>query len=153
MIKHRDAATDEERNIVEEDASVISTLTIDDIFPTANVYIRMPSLRRGQWHRQPCNRHRQDLRDAWYWMILEQVARYSDSIAPAKRKRYVKVISYRRGDPDEHNLVLCADKLALDNLIKLGVLVDDNKKWCKLEVEGRKAGKRGKRTVIEIREG
>ena len=51
------------------------TLTIDDIFPTANVFMRMPSLRRGWRHRQPCNRHRQDLRDAWYLLLLEQVAR------------------------------------------------------------------------------
>ncbi len=31
LIKHRDAASDEERDILDEDASVISTLTIDDI--------------------------------------------------------------------------------------------------------------------------
>lgn len=129
------------------------TLTLDDVFPTANVYIRMPSLRSGQWHRQPCNRHRQDLRDAWYWLLLEQVARYGDGLTLAKMKRHIKVISYRRGDPDPPNLVLPSDKLVLDNLVKLGVLVDDNKRWCKLEVEGRKAGKLGKRTVIEIREG
>lgn len=128
------------------------TLHLDDIFPTANVFMRMPSLRSGQRHRQPCNRHRQDLRDAWYWMILEQVGYYGDGLTLAKLKRHVKIISYRRGDPDPQNLVLPADKLCADNLVKLGVLVDDNKKWCKLEVEGRKAGKLGKRTVIEIRE-
>lgn len=129
------------------------TLTIDEIFPSANVYIRMPSLRKGQRHRQPCNRHRQDLRDAWHWMILEQIGRHSDGISPATRKRHVKIISYRRGDPDPQNLVLCGDKLVADNLVKLGVLVDDNARWCSLQVVGRKAGKLGKRTVIEIREG
>jgi len=132
------------------------TLTIPTIFPTANVYIRMPSLRRGQRHRQPCNRHRQDLRDAWYWMITEQICRLTkdeNSIWEARKKRHVKVISYRKGDPDPQNLMLPADKLVADNLVKLGALVDDNKRWCKLEAEGRKAGKRGKRTVIEIREG
>jgi len=129
------------------------TLTIDAIFPTANVYIRMPSLRRGQWHRPGCNRHRQDLRDAWYWMIMEQICRLTkdeNSIREGRRKRHVKVISYRRGAPDPQNLMLCADKLVADNLVKMGVLVDDNKRWCKLEAEGRKAGKRGIRTVIEI---
>ncbi len=131
------------------------TLTIDAIFPTANVYIRMPSIRRGWRHRQPCNRHRQDLIEAWYWMIWGSLARLNENenaVHDARKKRHVKVISYRRGDPDEHNLVLPADKLVLDNLVKLGVLVDDNRKWCKLEADAEKAGKGGLRTVIEIRE-
>ncbi len=128
------------------------TLVIDEIFPTANVYIRMPSLRRGQRHWPGCNRHRQDLRDAWYLLLLEQVARYSDSLTLSKRKRHVKIISYRRGDPDPQNLVLCGDKLVADNLVKLGVLVNDNRKWCKLEADAEPAGKEGLRTVIEIRE-
>ncbi len=130
------------------------TLTIDDIFPTANVYLRMPSLRSGQRHRQPCNRHRQDLRDAWYWMILEQIGLYYGyGLTPATRKRHVKIISYRRGEPDPQNLVLCGDKVVADNLVKLGVLVDDNARWCDFSVVYRPAGKKGKRTVIEIREG
>ncbi len=116
------------------------TLTIDDIFPTTNPFLRL------HW------RKRHELGEAWYWMLLEQVALHVDGLTSAKKKRHVKVISYRRGDPDEHNLVTPADKLCLDNFIKLGVLVDDNKKWCKLEATGEKAGKEGLRTVIEIRE-
>jgi hypothetical protein len=128
-------------------------LVIDDIFPTANVLTRMPRLRRGQRHYPGCTRHLQDLRDWWYWALLEHVALHGGGISPATKKRHVKVTSYRRGDPDPQNMMLGADKLVADNLVKLGVLVNDNKRWCKLEADAERAGKLGKRTVIEIREG
>lgn len=87
-------------------------------------------------------------------MILEKVStvEWGSMLPLAKRKRHVKVISYRQGDPDPQNMMLGADKLCADNLVKLGVLVDDNRKWCKLEADAEKAGKGGLRTVIEIRE-
>jgi len=132
------------------------TLTIDAIYPSANVYLNMPSLRNGQRHYPGCNRHRQDLRDLWYWLIYEQVCaltRHENSIREARKKRLVNVYSYRHGNPDPQNMMLCADKLCADNLVKMGVLVDDSKKWCKLDAEPRRAGKEGIRTVIEIREG
>ncbi len=118
------------------------TLTVDGIFPTANTYMRM------HWGLQGTHK------SSWFWYLAQAMGRSGagPDLILAKKKRHVKVISYRRGDPDEHNLVLCADKLVLDNLIKHGVLVDDNKKWCKLKVKGEKAGKRGLRTVIEITE-
>lgn len=131
------------------------TLTVNAIYPSANVLLKMPRLRRGQRHRPGCTLHFQDLRDSWYWMIYEQVCaltRHENSIREAKKKRHVNVISYRTGDPDPQNIMLGADKLCADNLVKMGVLVDDNQKWCKLDAEPRKAGKEGVRTVIEIRE-
>ncbi len=130
------------------------TLAVDDICPSANVYMRMPSIRRGQRHRPGCTRHQQDLKEAWHWMLLGQIALATPGgISPATEKRYVKMISYRAGEPDPPNLYLGHDKLVLDNLVKLGVLVDDNARWCDFHVISRKAGKGEKRTVIEIREG
>ncbi|MHC4176024.1 MAG: hypothetical protein ACYSWU_00870 [Planctomycetota bacterium] len=118
------------------------TLTISEIFPTTNPFLRFHWTKRDKLIKE------------WYWLLLEQVVLHSDGLTNARKKRHVKVISYRRGDPDEHNLTTPMDKLCLDNFIKLGVLVNDNKKWCKLEPpESRPAGKLGKRTVIEIREG
>ena len=131
------------------------TLTIDDIVPTANVYMRTPSLRRGQRHRRGCTRHQQDLKEAWNWLLTLAIIclnNKASGITEAKRRRSVKMISYRRGEPDPQNMYLAHDKLVLDNLVKLGVLVDDNAKWCDFSVVARKAGKLGKRTVIEIRE-
>ena len=80
------------------------------------------------------------------------LTRHENSIREARKKRDVLVISYRTGNPDPQNMMLGADKLVADNLVKMGVLVDDSKKWCKLDAEPRRAGKEGIRTVIEIRE-
>ena len=76
------------------------TLTIDAIFPSANVLLKMPRLRRGQRHYPGCNRHFQDLRDLWYWLIYEQVCALTmneNSIREARKKRDVLVLSYRSG--------------------------------------------------------
>jgi len=120
------------------------TLTVDDIVPTANPFMRM------HWGK------RKKMAEAWNWLLTEQVCKVmpeKGSITPATRKRWVKMISYRTGTPDPQNLYLGHDKLILDQLVKLGVLVDDSARWCDFSVVSRKAGKRGKRTVIEIREG
>lgn len=129
-------------------------MTVDEICPTANVYMRMPSIRRGQRHWHGCTRHQQDLKNVWYLLLLVEIGLVATKgISPASRKRWVKMISYRRGEPDPPNLYLPHDKLILDNLVKLGVLVDDNARWCDFSVVSRKAGKDGNRTFIEIREG
>ena len=95
---------------------------------------------------------------AWFWILYEAILHAKDNggtVARAKKTRAVKVTRYRKGGgplQDESNLVLATDKLIYDNLIKLGVLVDDNRKWLKSLGIHEKRAKRN-RTVIEIREG
>jgi len=119
------------------------TLTVDAICPSANPFMRL------HW------RARLKLAKAWNWLLLEQVLKPvhdGTGLSPARRKRQVKITSYRRGEPDPQNLYLAHDKCILDQLIRLGVLIDDSAKWCEFSVVSQRAGKLGKRTVIEIRE-
>lgn len=110
------------------------TLSIPEAFPSANVYLRL------HWSK------RRKLADAWSWLLL---AAGVAAIPRASKRRRVVVTRIAPRKIDPANLYLSADKLALDNLVKAGVLVNDSERWLELKVRQR-VGKAS--TTIEISE-
>ena len=122
------------------------TYRIDETVPTANVFMRMPRLRRGR-HRKRDVTYQQDLILRWYWMLYEAGIM---EIHKAKVKRGVVMKRFSPGVPDPPNLYLTGDKLILDNLVKMGLLVDDSGEWCQFTCLPEVS--KEKYTIIEIRE-
>lgn len=108
---------------------------IDDCPPSANVYQRL------HWS----DRHPMIAR--WYLEIY--VAFKGNWPTRATGKRRVRIVIRSKRERDHANLWLGADKLILDNLVKLGWLVDDKPSFLDATVRG-EVGQ--PRTVIFISE-
>ena len=105
------------------------------VIPSANVYLR------SHWS------ERMRLQKIFY---LELYAAFKDDVpTKATGKRKVKVLVVSTRERDWANLVTPVDKLLLDQMVKLGWLVDDKPAFLDLEVAGR-AGT--PETVVEISE-
>lgn len=110
------------------------TLTIDDaVTESANRFMR----------RHWAARKKQAL--AWSWLLAEAGL---SRIPKAQRPRRVRIWRESPGRIDKANLWLAADKLILDQLVKAGVLIDDDPAHCEAEVIPVQRSK--KRTIIEI---
>ena len=115
------------------------TLEIEVITPSANVYDRM------HW------RKKRKLSKDWFFILYEAICEkyfHDEPLRRAKKKRQVDVVRYSRGTLDEGNVWTPVDKMIFDNLVKLGILVDDSPKWLKPTVVPRKAKRN--RMKIEI---
>ena len=116
-------------------------LEIPEIVPSANV------LQRMHWAKM------RRLKRAWFYLLLSGILELKNSgngIQRAKQKRSLRITRYSRGQLDKLNSALGADKLIADNLISLGVIVDDAPRWCDISI-GVKVAKKAK-TVIRISE-
>lgn len=124
------------------------TITVEgEIFPTSNVFLRMPRLRAGR-RRSSTTVYQNDLVHTWAMLLLEAGLQ---EVPGARRRRRVSIERHGPGDPDQTNLYTCADKLILDNLVRSGALVDDNMKWLELGPI-RPIRSKEKKTVILIEE-
>ena len=112
------------------------TISIPLRLPKANDYIRY------HWSKQQRTRNE--------WRRLLDL--FGGNIPPAAKPRKVRVISYRKQLLDRDDaLYLTADKVILDSLVRLELLVDDKSEWCKLEVKQVKMNW-DEFTVVEISE-
>lgn len=121
--------------ITHKGVSVSWALEINEITPTANPFLRTHWAKRRQ------------MKEAWRCLLL---AAGAGDIPEAKGKRVVAVYRYSRGVPDFGNLFTPIDKLIIDNLVDMKILVDDNEKWCRWwphPVRGKE-----RKTFIEIEE-
>lgn len=78
---------------------------------------------------------RKRLAGVWYLLILEAFGRAAPPQAVDKRR--VRIIVVSRKERDHSNLWLACDKLILDNLTRLGWIVDDSPRWVEISIEGR----------------
>lgn len=108
---------------------------INEAPPSANVLLRTHF------------RKRKELKDVWYLHLYTGF--FHSGITKAKVKRSVKITIRSKKERDEANNVTPADKLILDNLKRLGLIVDDSPKWIELQVLG-EVGE--PKATIEIRE-
>lgn len=109
--------------------------TIPECPPSANVLIR--------------THFRERKKDKEKFYALLYGAFFHENVSKAKGKRKVKLWLRSKRSRDYANLFLGADKYILDNLKRLGWIIDDNPKWLDLEVVG-EVGE--PQTVIEISE-
>ena len=125
------------------------TLTVKgEVFPTANVWLRMQRLRKGR-RRSLRVRYQNDVVNTWKLLLLE--AGLND-VPVAVRRRRVTIQRHAPGVlPDVPNLYTGADKCILDNLVRHGALVDDNMTWLDLGPIDPVRSKE-KKTVIHIEE-
>lgn len=93
---------------------------ISAIYPSANVIMRM------HWAK------RKKLISAWYVLLVIARIHY---LPAAKGKRKVTITRYGNREMDRANAWLGADKLICDNLVSMGVLLDDSQEWLDLEVK------------------
>lgn len=101
--------------------------------PSANIYLR------SHWTEQS------RLKKVWYLEIYAAFKEGFPTKAKGKRKVRVEVTSTRTRD--HSNLWTPVDKLILDNLTKIGWIVDDCPEYIEIEVLGKKGVPE---TVIEI---
>jgi len=112
-------------------------LEIPDVYPSANVLLRM--------HRNV--KKFKKLKDDWAWRLVGAGSR-GIPIVKRTQHRTVTVTRYSPGVIDWANAVSGADKLILDFLVKDRILVDDSPTFCTLRVLAVKS--RQKKTVVEI---
>ena len=99
--------------------------TVPDLAPpSANVFQRLHWAERERL-----------IRD-WYTLVLAAFGRHRRMPNRARAKRRVRIVVTSRQMRDAANLVLAADKLILDNLVRLGWLADDSPDWLDLKVDG-----------------
>lgn len=84
------------------------------------------------------------------WMLLLISAGVRDIPTVWKKKRKVTIWRESPGRVDKPNIWTPIDKLILDNLVRLDILVDDSQEWA--EIEAYPVRKKPKRMVIEIEE-
>jgi len=110
-------------------------VVIPVVYPSANVLLRQHWAKRrsqiGKWA-----------------MVLQALMAH---VPPASgRRRFVRITRYGKRELDPANAWTGADKLIVDNLVRLGYLVDDSRRWLTLSVLSRKG--QPERTEIEIRD-
>lgn len=100
---------------------------------SANVFMRLPRLRKG-WRRRAGVHYQQTEISDWYYHLLEAGVR---DIPPAtrKKKRKVHVIRQSPRPIDRLNAATPIDKCLLDNLVRLGILRDDSDEWAEISFE------------------
>lgn len=109
--------------------------TIPECPPSANTFLRT------HW----ADRKKQ--KEKFYALLY--AAFFHEEVTKATGRRKVKLWLRSKKPRDYPNLFLAADKLILDNMVRLGWLIDDNQKWLALEVTG-EVGE--PQTIIEISE-
>lgn len=92
-------------------------------------------------------RKRKELAEVWYALLYS--AFFHEGITRAKGKRSVVITVVSKHERDHQNNYLAADKLILDNLTRLGWLVDDSPEWLTLTLYSATGTPR---TGIEVRE-
>lgn len=92
-------------------------------------------------------RQRKELKDIWYLHLYTSF--FNSGIRKAKIKRVVRITVRSKKERDRGNLWGPADKMILDNLTRLGFIVDDSPKWIDVDVQG-EVGE--PRTVVEVSE-
>lgn len=95
---------------------------INDCPPSANVFLRT------HWA------ERKKQKEVWYLHVY--TAFFYEGVTRASGKRKVKLTIFSKKERDQTNQYLAADKLILDNLKRLGWIVDDSPKWMDLELIG-----------------
>ena len=120
-------------------------LRVDEITPSANVWDRTHFRKKSRMIK------------AWFWLLYEQIysLKYNgNGITRAKKKRAIRVsrFSHSTKPLDELNIHTPVDKLIIDNLRKLGVLMDDSPRWFKSLGNIARRTKGENKTVITVRE-
>lgn len=110
--------------------------TLPECPPSANVFLRTHF------------RERKQQKEKFYALLYG--AFFHENVTKAKGKRKVKLWLRSKKPRDYPNLFLAADKLILDNMVRLGWLLDDSQKWLSLEVVGEVGDE--PQTIIEISE-
>jgi hypothetical protein len=124
------------------------TLTIDGhVTMSYNSWKNLPRMRRGRRPRKGTHYQQSEV-TAWYYLLLEAGVR---DIPPAGRekKRKVHVVRQSPRPIDRLNAATPIDKAIADNLVRLGVLVDDSERWAEISYATAR-GPKGMR--IEVRE-
>lgn len=119
-------------------------LEIPEATPLANEFIRT----RWGGGKNKAGLSRRQLKEKWSWLLVEAGAQH----VPAQKKRRIVIVkrSCRGLEPDYSNLWLPIDKLIIDNLVSMGILIDDSRKYVNWWPVAVKAPNR--KTVIDIRE-
>lgn len=119
-------------------------LEIPEVPPSANVLMRL------HWAK------RRRLIQSWQALIVygddSPLAQREWALHVGKNRPKVKVTITRYSPRliDQANCWLPYDKLVLDNLVKLGLMIDDSPKWMECEIKQEKSKER--KTVVEVRE-
>lgn len=110
--------------------------TILGNLPSANIYFR------GSTWRKKYGRQKKE-KESWFWAIKEGLQKvgfhYVGNTSYFNTKVKIDLAVYgsdRRSEKDRSNLIATADKLIVDNLVQMRVLVDDSPEfleWGQIE--------------------